>query len=58
VIEFVHDSDVDRNEDHEDVNAALLGEPETELKATDSDLVERLNKEDSAAVGNDEPNSE
>jgi hypothetical protein len=55
VIELVHDPDIDRDEEHENIDAALLGKPETEFEAPDPDLVELFHKENSAAIGDNEP---
>ena len=57
MIEFVHHADVDGDEDDEDINAALLSEPEAELKAADFKLIELFNKEDAASIGDDEPDA-
>ncbi len=58
MIELVHDADVNRDEDHEDVNAPLLGEPEAELKSAELELVELFDKKDAATVGDEEPDGE
>lgn len=57
LVELVHHSDVDGDENHEDIDAALLGEPEAEFKPANANLVELLNEEDAASVGDDEPDA-
>ena len=57
-IESVHEHHVHRDEHEEDVDRALLGEPEAELRLADPDLVQRLDQQDPAPERDGEPHQE
>lgn len=49
---------VHEDQHHERIDAALLGEPESELKSRESELVEEVDQEDSTTEGNGKPDRE
>ena len=57
-VDPVHAQGIDEDQRHEDVDRPLLREPESEMEAGELDAVESIGKEDSEAVGNDEPHGE
>ena len=59
-VEAIHQYDVHEDQDDEDVDGALLGEPETEREsgAWNADRVELLDKQDSRSVRDKEPNGQ
>ncbi len=57
-VETVHPPHVHEDEQNEDVDRALLREPEAELEAAEADLVEAIHEQDAEAVRDDEPHRE
>src|SRR5918992_4169084 len=58
VIDAVHEERVDEDQDHEDVDRALLREPETERQIADRRLIQDLREEDRQHVAEEGPDRE
>ena len=54
-VEFVHPAGIEENQRHEDIDGALLCEPETELVAAKPDGVQWLHQDNAEKVGDHEP---
>jgi hypothetical protein len=48
-IDMVHAPGIEKNQRNEDIDGTLLCEPETELKATNADAIQLLDKEHTEA---------
>ena len=57
-VNSIHAPGVEKYQHDEDINRALLGEPETELKAADTNGIELLDQKNTEAEGNREPDDE
>jgi DNA-binding transcriptional LysR family regulator len=57
-IDVVHAPGIKEDQRNEDVDGALLGEPETELEATDADAIQLFDKEYAEAVRAGKPDDE
>lgn len=55
-INAVHPASVDEDQYHEDEDGTLVCEPETQGKATEVELIQRLNEYDAEQIGDNEPN--
>ena len=57
-VEFVHVAGVVEDQQDEDDDRSLLSEPEAQLVAADTDLVEQVEQENAAAVADHEPHEQ
>ena len=57
-IDVVHAPGVKEDQRNEDVDLALLGEPETELEATNADAIQLFDEENAETVGAGKPDDE
>ena len=57
-VKTIHEHNVDEDQNDEDVDGALLGEPEPQREASDLNLIKSTGEEDAAAIRDDEPNAE
>jgi hypothetical protein len=57
-IDMVHAPGVEEDQRNEDVDGALLCEPETELEAANADAIQLFDKEYTEAVGAGKPDDE
>ncbi len=55
-INTVHPASVDEDQYDKDEDGTLVCEPETQGKATEVELIQRLNKNDAEQIGDNEPN--
>ena len=52
----VHPASVDEDQHDKDEDGTLVCEPETQGKATEVELIQRLNEDDAEQIGDSEPN--
>ena len=57
-VQAVHQKGIDEDQYDEYVDRALLGEPEAELEATNTNLIELFDEQYAEAVGADEPDGQ
>ena len=57
-VQPVHAPGVEKDQHDEDVDRALLGKPETEFEAAETNAVELFDEQDAETVGADEPDQE
>jgi hypothetical protein len=57
-IDVVHAPGIKEDQGNENVDRALLGKPETELKAADADTIQLFDEENAETVGAGEPDDE
>tara|TARA_B100000378_G_C17787508_1_gene322592 strand:- start:217 stop:432 length:216 start_codon:yes stop_codon:yes gene_type:complete len=55
---MIHQADVYENENDENVDRALLGEPETKLESSQVKLVQKIFEKDAGSKGNQEPDTQ
>lgn len=55
LIEAIHQAHINKNKCHEDVNGALLGKPETQFKASESDTIQPIDEQNPESIGDEEP---
>ncbi len=58
LVETIHTPGVEEYQCDENVNRALLREPEAELEATDSNLIQFFHKQNAESEGTDEPDEQ
>jgi len=57
-IDMVHAPGIEKDQHNEDIDGALLCEPETELEATNADAIQLFDKEYAEAVRTGKPDDE
>ena len=58
LIQPVHQIDIDKNENDENVDGALLRKPESKFEAAQAEIIQCIGEENAGPVGNQKPNDE
>jgi hypothetical protein len=56
LIQSVHEADVNKNQQEEDIYGAILGKPKPELETAKADVIQLLPEQDAKPIRNQEPN--
>ena len=57
-IQFVHSPDIDKDQDHENVNRSLLGKPEAQFGTSYLHRVHTVNEENTETIRNQKPDGQ
>ena len=57
-VQSIHQPNIDKNENTENIDRPLLSKPKSELKATESDVIQRIFPNDTRTIRAQKPNTE